>query len=157
MRRIKRIAWQMVLLLGISAVLGFSVNTMSDDPLPLKRPPKPKGEWPLLSAEEVLERIEEGFGLLIDAREEKEFNLGHLPGALNLPAIEFGEKFEEIGPTLPPDLPLIVYCQGGACDESDTVLRHLKTLGFENLSQYPGGWLDWKEKEFPIETEEEKE
>ena len=157
MRRIKQIAWQMILLLSIGALLGLTINAVSNDPLPLKRPPKPVGEWPILNAEEVFERIEEGLGLVIDAREEKEFKLGHLPGALNLPAITFGETFEEIGGSLPLDLPLIVYCQGGACDESDTVLRHLKTLEFENLSQYIGGWLDWKEKEYPTETEEEAE
>ncbi len=157
MRRLKHIIWQTFVILVIGVTLGFGVNRMSEKPLPLKRVPKSMDDrWEKLEAEEVKQLVENGEAILIDAREPKEYKLGHLPDAINLLATQFGEYFEEIGDALPREgVKLIVYCQGGVCDESHQVLKHLETLEFQNLYSYPGGWLDWKEKNYPIQKEEE--
>jgi len=47
---------------------------------------------------------------------------------------------------------LIVYCQGGPCEESHQLLELLSQRGFQDLYLYPGGWLDWKERRLPVET-----
>ncbi len=142
-------------ILALSVVMGMAINALSRDPLPLIRPPDEReGKWPVLTADEVMQRIEEGSALAIDARDAKYFEEGHIPGAINLPASTFGETFAETGDTLPRDFPLIVYCQGGPCDESFDVLEHLEVLEFQSLHIYKGGWLEWEEKKLPVETSE---
>lgn len=97
-------------------------------------------------------RIEEGSAIVIDAREAQEYRLGHLPGAVNLPAADFETAFLAIGESLPRDFPLIVYCQGGPCAESHDVLDYLSQYDFQDLFLYPGGWLEWKQRDMPCET-----
>ena len=156
MRQLKRMMWQTFLIVFAGVLLGFAVNTASENPLPLQRVPKSSDDrWPKFDADEVLQFIENGEAILIDAREPKEYNLGRLPTAINLPAKQFGEYFEALGDALPREgVMIVVYCQGGVCDESHDVLDHLYTLEFTNLSSYPGGWLDWKAKKYPFEHEE---
>lgn len=150
-----RMIQQTFAILALSVVLGMAMNALSRDPLPLIRPPDEReGKWPSLTADEVMQRIEEGSAIAIDARNAKYFEEGHIPGAVNLPATIFGETFAEIGEALPRDYPFIVYCQGGPCGESLDVLEHLEVLGFESLFLYEGGWLDWEEKKLPVEASE---
>ncbi|GAB4389770.1 MAG: hypothetical protein Kow0025_17230 [Thermodesulfovibrionales bacterium] len=65
-----------------------------------------------LGAGEVKTIIEGGMGAaVIDARTEKEYHFGHLPGAVSVPP----DKVREIGRYLPKDkgAPVIFYCRGG--------------------------------------------
>lgn len=157
MRRFWTILWKTLLLTLVGVVSGYVINANSEKPLPFKRiPKKPALElWPVLEAPRVKQHSDEGTALFVDARDPKEFKLGHIPGAQNLPAEQFLEYYEKIGSSLPPEgIPIIVYCQGGPCEESQAVLEHLKTLEYKDLYLFPGGWLEWKEKNYPEEKEE---
>jgi rhodanese-related sulfurtransferase len=152
----KRSLLQTIGILAISGIVGLAVNAFSSHPLPLIRPlDEREGKWPLLSADEVLKNVQEGSAILIDARDEKYFIEGHIPGALNLPAARFGDAFAQVGESMPRDFAFIVYCQGEPCDESLDVLDNLQVLEFTNLSLYPGGWTEWEKKEFPVEKSED--
>ncbi len=151
-----RMVKEAIYLCVISVLIGFVVNTFSTNPLPLIRPPDERiGKWPVRTAEEILEHMQDGTAILLDAREANYFQEGHIPGAVNVPATQFGEVFAEVGEGLPREFPIIVYCQGGPCDESRDVLDHLELLGFLTLSIYEGGWMDWETKQFPVEKNEE--
>ena len=153
MSKLKTSVWQSFLIVLLGIVLGFAVNSASENPLPLKREPKNLHDerWPILAAEAVLQHVEEGTAILIDARDPNEYEAGHLPSAINLPEKFFIESFQEIGESLPREIPLVVYCQGGECDQSHQVLEQLSALAFQKLYLYPGGWNDWSAKEYPIE------
>ncbi|MFB3788349.1 MAG: rhodanese-like domain-containing protein [bacterium] len=140
-----------ICLAGMAA--GFSINAASRNPLPFWRIPVNQAEkWPVLDADEVMRRIDEGSAIVLDAREAKEYQLGHLPGAINLPVTDFDAVYGEIGESLPRDYPIIVYCQGGPCEESHQLLDLLSLREFQDLYLYPGGWLEWKERGLPVET-----
>jgi NADPH-dependent 2,4-dienoyl-CoA reductase/sulfur reductase-like enzyme/peroxiredoxin family protein/rhodanese-related sulfurtransferase/TusA-related sulfurtransferase len=66
-----------------------------------------KGYSHLTTWEEVLGREEEY--LLIDVRNEEEYELGHMEGAVNLPLNELRNRLEE----LDKDQKIVVYCQVG--------------------------------------------
>ncbi|MGC9326218.1 MAG: rhodanese-like domain-containing protein [Candidatus Hinthialibacter sp.] len=151
----KRFLFQSIGIIIISSLLGLLVNAVSSPSLPLIRPPDETGEkWTIVTGEEVLQHLQEGSSIFVDARDAKYFHEGRIPGAVNLPAASFGEAFAEIGEALPRDFLLIVYCQGDPCDESRDVLDHLELLGFQELALYKGGWMDWEQNEYPLEVSE---
>jgi len=154
MQRMIATIWKTLLLSAIGMGIGFTINSMSEKPLPLVRVPASATaeQWTVLDTQTVQRHLEAGTAIFIDAREPKEFKVGHIPGALNLPAEQFGEYFEKLGSGLPKEeAPLIVYCQGGVCDESHRVLEHLKTLEFKNLYLFTGGWQEWQKNNLPVE------
>ncbi len=155
MNKLTSIFIQTLLILVIGIGIGFLVNATSSDPLPLVREEVTQQEieerWETAAAEEVFQHFEEGTAIIIDARDPNEYDAGHIPGSINLPETGFLEAFQEYGESLPREIPLIVYCQGGDCDQSHAVLEQLESFGFEELILYQEGWNGWKEKGYPTE------
>lgn len=48
-----------------------------------------------------------------------------------------------------PSTPLIMYCKAGIRARSAAGLA--QHAGFENVSEYPGSWLDWADKNGEVE------
>ena len=155
MYKLSSIIKQTVIIVAVSAGLGLVVNSLSTQPLPLIYeviPPELQEEkWETVTVAEVMEHINNGTAIIIDARDPNEYEAGHIPGSLNLPETQFMDVFQELGDSLPREIPLIVYCQGGDCDQSHAVLERLKDFGFELLLLYPEGWNEWKETGYPTE------
>ncbi len=153
MKRIQSIFWQTLVIVAVGAGAGFTVNALSGKPLSLVRvpPPPAEEEFQVLTAGEVLNKIETGEAIVLDARSPAEFDAGHILGAANLPEEHFMEYYPEIAEPLPRDFPIIVYCQGGLCDQSHTVLKQLEEFGFKELYLFKDGWEKWKELGFPTE------
>jgi rhodanese-related sulfurtransferase len=89
----------------------------------------------------------------IDVREPHEYAEGHIPHAKNwpinsspeglaLPAEKFEEKFGFKKPRA--DQHLLVYCRAGVRSKAAATLAD--TLGYKNVNEYRGSWLDWLEK-----------
>lgn len=155
MYRLSSIIKQTAAILAISAGLGLAVNTLSTKPLSLVREDVPleqqEEKWETVTAADVMEHINSGTAIIIDARDPNEYEAGHIPGSLNLSETQFIDTFQELGDSLPREIPLIVYCQGGDCDQSHAVLDQLSEFGFEMLMIYNEGWNEWKETGYPTE------
>lgn len=78
---------------------------------------------------------------LIDVRSEKEFNAGHLKGALLIPHTEIGEKIRNTVPD--KETPLYLYCRSGR--RVGIAIGVLKELGYKELYNL-GGMNDAREK-----------
>ncbi|PBQ33697.1 MBL fold metallo-hydrolase [Sphingobacteriaceae bacterium] len=76
---------------------------------------------------------------IIDARNQKEFEEGHLPGAKNLP-LEYMEEHEE---EINKDKVTFVYCAGGY--RSMAFISLLKRKGYNNLVDVKGGFAAIKQ------------
>jgi adenylyltransferase/sulfurtransferase len=76
---------------------------------------------------------------LIDVREQNEWDIVHIPGAVLIPKGEFltGKALE----SLPSDKPVILQCKSGA--RSAEVLAVLKGAGFSDATHVGGGVLAW--------------
>ncbi len=70
--------------------------------------------------------------IIIDAREPFEFEMGHVKGAVNLPAHAFLEGMPSRLQDVPHDTPIIVYCRSGA--RSNVVAQLLHGHGFSNVT-----------------------
>ena len=77
--------------------------------------------------------------ILLDTREQEEFDEGHIPGAVLLPYTQIEEKAKEM---LPDKYKLIlVYCRSGR--HSKLAAQALSELGYTNVKEF-GGIIDWK-------------
>lgn len=72
---------------------------------------------------------------LIDVRERDEYAAGHVPGAVNIPMSEIGNRLEEL-----PAEAFDVICQAGG--RSGRVVEALETRGYD-ATNVDGGTGEW--------------
>lgn len=77
---------------------------------------------------------------LIDLREPKEFEAGHILGARNIPMTQLKTRMKEIR----PDLPVYLYCQNSGRSARASLM--LKKNGYTQLHQLEGGFKTWTGK-----------
>ena len=77
--------------------------------------------------------------IILDTREQDEFDEGHIPGAILIPYTEIENKAEEMLPD--KDKLILVYCRSGR--RSKIAAENLVKLGYTNVKEF-GGIIDWK-------------
>ena len=80
---------------------------------------------------------EEDF-VLVDVREEDEYNDGHIPGAILIPLGTIETDFESIVSSKEKEI--VVYCRSGR--RSKEAYEKIVRLGYENVFDL-GGIIDW--------------
>lgn len=92
---------------------------------------------------EVQDKIENSDlnSVIIDVRELSEFvgDMGHISGAINIPASEFTGRMDEIRNKSGYDI--ILVCHTG--DRSYAICRYLMDQGFQKVSHIRGGMVQW--------------
>ena len=101
---------------------------------------------PSLGMADLLAQLRSNDKLVLDVRGEGEWKAGHLPGSLNLPIGELDHRLGE----LPRDRPVIVHCQTGA--RAAMAASLLRARGFREVSQFPGGFAEWRAAGRPVES-----
>ncbi len=92
-------------------------------------------------AKEIMDQ-EQGY-VILDVREQDEYDAGHIPGAILIPYTQIEDKADEM---LPDKGQLVlVYCRSGR--RSKIAAEALVELGYTNIKEF-GGIIDW-----PYETE----
>jgi rhodanese-related sulfurtransferase len=91
--------------------------------------------------------------VFIDARNQTEYDEGHIPGALLCDHYRLEHTLEAVLPFALQAEKIIVYCTGGECEDSGFVCGDLVEAGvrFDVLYLYEGGWHEWKEAGMPVE------
>ena len=92
-----------------------------------------------ITAEEAKQIMdsEEGY-IILDAREQDEYDAGHIPGAIVIPHEEIADKAEEM--LTDKDQLILVYCRSGR--RSKIAAEALVELGYTNIKEF-GGIIDW--------------
>ena len=81
--------------------------------------------------------------ILLDARSGKFDDGTRIPSAKSLNS---ESKVLEILKMVPDKESLVVtYCSNLKCPASDKLAKHLKSLGYKNVVEYPEGIQGWKE------------
>lgn len=94
-------------------------------------------------------RIERGDDfLLIDVREESEWDQGHIPGAIHLGKGIIERDIERVVPD--PNEELVLYCGGGY--RSVLAADSLQKMGYKAVSM-GGGIRGWQEAGLPLEMD----
>ncbi len=76
--------------------------------------------------------------VLLDVRTDKEYEQGHIPGAVHVPLADVGDKVKK----LKKDKELVVYCRSG--NQSIWAIKRLMGMGYKNLYNLKGGYSAWK-------------
>jgi rhodanese-related sulfurtransferase len=85
--------------------------------------------------------------VLIDTREESEWNAGHAHGALHLGK---GIIERDIEANVPDhEATLVLYCGGGF--RSALAADNLQNMGYSRCFSLGGGWRAWQESGLPVE------
>ncbi|MCB8946067.1 MAG: rhodanese-like domain-containing protein [Ardenticatenaceae bacterium] len=83
--------------------------------------------------------------LVLDVREQWEYDEGHIPGVTLIPMGEVASRLSEI----PTDKEVIVTCRSG--NRSGQVADFLRQQGYDNVHNMSGGILAWQEAGLPVE------
>ena len=79
--------------------------------------------------------------IILDAREQYEYDEGHIPGAVLIPYTEIVNRAEAEIPD--KDAQILVYCRSGR--RSKIASEELVKLGYTNVKEF-GGIIDWPYK-----------
>jgi len=85
--------------------------------------------------------------VLVDVREDREFDADHIPGAVHLGKGIIERDIEHAYPNLNTEL--ILYCGGGF--RSALAADNLQKMGYKNVISMDGGIREWREKAYPLE------
>ena len=101
-----------------------------------------KGEMAMyeqITAEEAKNIMDSGLEhIVLDTREQEEFDEGHIPEAILIPYTEIEVMAEEKLPD--KDALILVYCRSGR--RSKIASESLAKLGYTNVKEF-GGIIDW--------------
>jgi len=99
-----------------------------------------------ISRSELIERLQDDLVTVLDVRPELEFQLGHLPRALNIPFPELEHRLAE----LPQDREVVAYCRGPYCILSFEAVAALRARGYA-IFRLEDGYPEWKAAGLPVE------
>jgi phage shock protein E len=83
--------------------------------------------------------------MILDVREQDEWDAGHIPGAVLMPMGQVSDRMSEI----PKDKTVIVQCRSG--NRSSQVTDFLVQQGFTNVHNMTGGLNAWQSAGLPVE------
>ncbi len=98
---------------------------------------------------EVHDTLGANGAVLVDVREEHEWNAGHLPGAVHVPRGYLESRIE--GVVADRDAHLVVYCASG---QRSALAAHTlgELLGYRHVQSLNGGITLWKDRGFEVDV-----
>jgi molybdopterin/thiamine biosynthesis adenylyltransferase/rhodanese-related sulfurtransferase len=83
--------------------------------------------------------------VVVDVREQAEWDEGHIPRAIHVPRGHLESRIERTAPDR--ETPIVLYCASG--NRSAFAAKTLGELGYENVSSLAPGYTGWKRDGFP--------
>ncbi|MBI1805028.1 MAG: sulfurtransferase [Ignavibacteriae bacterium] len=122
---------------------------MAHSPAFLKLVDDAKSRIKETTPEEVKARLDHAEKLLlVDTREDNEWDKGHIAGAIHLGKGIIERDIEARVPD--KDTEVILYCGGGF--RSALSADNLQKMGYTDVVSMDGGWRRWKELGYPTEV-----
>lgn len=100
-----------------------------------------------LDAAELARRLEDQPPLVLDLRPTEEYDAGHIPGAVSIPARELEARIGE----LPRDRPIVAYCRGPYCSTAAGAVRMLRERGYRVI-RMQDSVPEWRAAGMPVEV-----
>jgi len=164
MNRLRNAFIPTVLALALAACAGPVKTAPTPAPEKAAQAEKPKFKKPVrmngrgkltsISLEQVFALQQSDRALIYDARPGFFYQLGHIPGAINLPKNGCDEAIHdregEIKAALAAGKTIIVYCTSITCPDARALANHISGFGYP-ASIFTGGWDAWKDAGMPTE------
>ncbi len=120
--------------------------------------PAPKSEFQELTLEDVIQLYDDpkagtGEYVFVDARADEPYQNGHIPGAVQCDYYRSEQSLPGVLDRAYGADKVIVYCNGGDCEDSLLVCREFMNLAvpLEKIYLFRGGWQEWKQSGMPFE------
>jgi rhodanese-related sulfurtransferase/biotin operon repressor len=95
---------------------------------------------------ELLQRVKAGLVTVLDVRPKEEYELGHLPDAINIPLNELEKHLDALN----PQREVVAYCRGPHCALAFDAVIQLRERGF-TAYRLQGGLPEWMLEGLPVE------
>lgn len=99
-----------------------------------------------LSVHQATQLINREDATVLDVRERKEFDKGHVVDAVNIPLAKLAERAVELDKK--KESPVIVMCQYG--QHSGEAVKMLQARGFTKVNKLAGGVSEWQSQNLPL-------
>ena len=164
-----RLLLQMLAILVGGSALGLGLNALSHAPVRLGQPvyaaaesgtatcsaphgaSAPDGSFDSISRQEASSLCTACTAGFVDARPASEFAKGHIPNAFHLPPHGHGDEAQVVA-SLRHYGTVVVYDSGAGCDLAETVAKHLRTEGLNDVRILAGAWPAWEAGGEPAES-----
>jgi rhodanese-related sulfurtransferase len=147
------------IIIFIAVLTGFTVNLFH----PKGYVMTPREELGLknivpISTDEAKIKFDAGSAVFLDARDEDEYNAGHINPSINLPfdseKLSFDGSAWSIAELNAHKEP-VIYCGGTGCGVSQQLAERLVSLGYaRHIYVIAGGYSDWEKRGYPVERRE---
>jgi rhodanese-related sulfurtransferase len=99
-------------------------------------------------------RYEQELIVFIDARDDRHYQEGHIPGAYQFDHYRAENYLATVLPVCQTAEQIVVYCTGGDCEDSEFTAIFLRDVGIpkEKLFVYGGGMTEWTTNGLPVEV-----
>lgn len=101
-----------------------------------------------VSRSELRQRLRAKTVTVLDVRPTEEFELGHVPGAINIPTAELKRRLKE----LPRGKEIIAYCRGPYCVFAFEAVAALRAAGYK-ARRLEDGLPQWRAAGLPTESD----
>ncbi len=85
--------------------------------------------------------------VVLDIREQQEWDQGHAPGAIHIPMSQLPERVDELAPFLDSKDPLVITCRSGG--RVQRVMPWLEQQGYD-VANMAGGMRAWHAQGKPM-------
>jgi rhodanese-related sulfurtransferase len=99
-----------------------------------------------VSAQELVQLVNNDGAVVVDLRDKAEFEAGHIVDAINIPFAAIETRMDELNPH--KDKPMVLVCKMG--QHAGSAGTQLRKAGFEQVSRLRGGIADWRAQNLPV-------
>lgn len=99
-----------------------------------------------VSAQQLVDMVNRENALVVDVRDRKEFQAGHIVDAVNIPQSSLESRLDELKKHR--ERPVVVVCRIG--QNAGTAGTLLRKAGFEQVSRLSGGIAEWRNQNLPV-------
>ena len=131
----------LAILVGCGILIGCSSDKKANDAAPNDNENESeKNSYKQISQAEAKALMDsENNYIILDTREQYEFDEGHIEGAILIPYTEIAERAESV--LTDKGQLILVYCRSGR--RSKIAAQSLADLGYTNVREF-GGIIDWE-------------
>ena len=99
-----------------------------------------------VTAQELVNLVNREDAVIVDVRDKKEFEQGHIPNAVNIPYASLDSRMSELSEF--KEKPIVLTCKMGQhAGSAGTILRK---SGFERVLRLTGGMTEWRNQNLPV-------
>ena len=97
---------------------------------------------------------ESGGNIFVDARNDAAYEEGHIPGAVQADHYRLEDYIENLLDFAAGAEKIVVYCNGGNCEDSVLICGDLIEfeVPYESIYLFSGGWKAWTDGNMPVAT-----